>query len=375
MKGIKHLLSVVALMGMTLGAAQAADGDEREAYPYNFLGVKGGVQLVPTDYDHSKLLTPIGGVQFGRYFVPEVGLRLDVQGWQTRAGLNSLNDTYDWKYITGDIDVLFNLSNIFSQKKDHRWNWILVAGVGLAYAWDNDDLHGYVNKGLVKDKNVEAWKDHRYSHNFRAGLMLDYGISRHWSVNLEVDANNLSDRFNSKLNDHCDWQPTAMLGINFRWGHPKKVVKLAWVSSADSAEEAPTVESTNEAEAAPAPTTVAPPKPAPAPVAKEAKLDFFFERGKSVLTSTEKAKLQQLPAWAKEAKIVVSVKGYADKNTGSASLNAKLAKKRAQLVADELVKCGIPKEVIEVNSYGDTVQPFSTNDENRVVRVEIKEKL
>ena len=84
MKGIKHLLSVVALMGMTLGAAQAADGDEREAYPYNFLGVKGGVQRVPTDYDHSKLLTPIGGVQFGRYFVPEVGLRLDVQGWQTR---------------------------------------------------------------------------------------------------------------------------------------------------------------------------------------------------------------------------------------------------------------------------------------------------
>ena len=366
MRGIKHLLSVVALMGMTLGVAQAAEEGEREAYPYNFLGVKGGVQLVPTNYDHVDLLTPIPGIQFGRYFVPEVGLRLDVQGLKSRAGLKSIGETYDWNYITSDVDVLFNLSNIFSKKKDHKWNWVLVAGVGLAYAWDNDDLHGLVAGGQIAETNVEPWKDHRYSHNFRAGLMLDYGFSRHWSVNLEVDANNLSDRFNSKSNGHCDWQPTAMLGFNFRWGHPKKKVAPA---PAPAPAPEPVVEPKPEPK----------PEPAPAPVVKprEAKVDLFFERGKTVMLAGEDAKLQTLPAWAKDkdVKVVITVKGYADKETGTAKINKTLAESRAQLIADRLVKAGFPKDAIEVSSYGDTVQPFSANDQNRVVRIEMLEKL
>ena len=370
MKGIKLLLSVACLMGLACGALHAADEGERETHPYNFVGIKGGVQLVPTDYNHADLLTPIAGVQLGRYFTPEIGLRLDVQGWQSRAGLNSIADTYGWNYLTGDADLLLNLSNLFGSKKAHRWNWILVAGVGLAYAWDNDDLHDAVASGSVGEKNVEAWKDHRYSHNFRVGLMLDYCISRRWGVNLEVDANNLADRFNSKTNGHCDWQPTAMLGVNFRWGHPKKKA-VAPAAPAPAPEPAPVVETKPEPKPEPAPAAVPAPKPEP----KQAQLDFFFERGKSVLTAAEKAKLQQLPAWAKDAKVAITVKGYADKNTGSASINKRLAEKRAKLIADELVKAGVPKGAIEVSSYGDTVQPFAANDENRVVRVEILEKL
>ena len=63
-----------------------------------------------------------------------------------------------------------------------------------------------------------------------------------------------------------------------------------------------------------------------------------------------------------------SVMGYADKGTGNATINENLAKKRAQIVAEQLQsKYGISADRLTVGSKGDTEQPFSTNDWNRVV--------
>ena len=42
---------------------------------------------------------------------------------------------------------------------------------------------------------------------------------------------------------------------------------------------------------------------------------------------------------------------------------------RANKVASQLEKRGVPKAQMVVNSYGDTVQPFSENDKNRCVIV------
>ena len=58
----------------------------------------------------------------------------------------------------------------------------------------------------------------------------------------------------------------------------------------------------------------------------------------------------------------------ADKGTGSAKVNAELAKKRARMVADELInRYGISADRLSVDSKGSEVQPFTTNDWNRVV--------
>jgi outer membrane protein OmpA-like peptidoglycan-associated protein len=72
--------------------------------------------------------------------------------------------------------------------------------------------------------------------------------------------------------------------------------------------------------------------------------------------------LKQYP----EAK--ASVMGYADKGTGNAKINEQLAEKRANVVAEQLkTKYGISADRLTVGSKGDTEQPFSTNDWNRVV--------
>ncbi|MBQ2363815.1 MAG: OmpA family protein, partial [Bacteroidaceae bacterium] len=56
-----------------------------------------------------------------------------------------------------------------------------------------------------------------------------------------------------------------------------------------------------------------------------------------------------------------------DKGTGNAAINKRISEKRAQKVADVLVKnFGISSDRIDFNSLGDTDQPFSKNDMNRV---------
>ena len=65
------------------------------------------------------------------------------------------------------------------------------------------------------------------------------------------------------------------------------------------------------------------------------------------------------------AKVVVS--GYADKGTGNAKINARLAAQRADVVVNCLKEnFGIAEDRITYDSYGDTVQPFAENDLNRV---------
>lgn len=63
----------------------------------------------------------------------------------------------------------------------------------------------------------------------------------------------------------------------------------------------------------------------------------------------------------------MTVTGYADAGTGNAKINARLAQERAEKVAKILKGYGIDESRITVESKGDTVQPFSENDRNRVV--------
>ena len=65
----------------------------------------------------------------------------------------------------------------------------------------------------------------------------------------------------------------------------------------------------------------------------------------------------------------ITISGYADKGTGNAEVNAGYAKARAEKVAQTLQKKGVDKKRMTVKSYGDTVQPYAKNDDNRCVIV------
>ena len=244
MKNVKKVLAslCVAMLATPVAFAQSNGEKEKADYPHMFIGVQGGGQVTFTNYKASKLITPIGAFSVGGMFTPAVGARIHVSGFNEKGGLKSLNKTYDYKFVTSNLDLMLNLCNVFAPNKNHTINAYLIGGVGLGYAWDNDDLKGMMSQATEQNLNFK-WADDRLVHNFRVGMQLEAELHRNVGLNLEVTANNLHDRFNSKVNGKGDWQLQAMLGLNFKFGFKKK-----------------------KAAPAPAPAPVAfPPAPHPAP--------------------------------------------------------------------------------------------------------------
>ena len=80
-----------------------------------------------------------------------------------------------------------------------------------------------------------------------------------------------------------------------------------------------------------------------------------------------KAKIERLAAYLTanpQAKVVIC--GYADKATGTPKINDALSLKRAQAVSKALQVKKIDAGRIRVEHKGDTVQPFTEVEKNRV---------
>lgn len=353
------MLAVMA-MAIGTGAAYAGEGNSEKdyrPYPHMFFGLNGGAQVSFTHYDFSKLITPSYGVSFGAYFNPVIGARLHVIGYENKGGIKSLNETYDFNTVTGSADLLLNVTNMFRSDKDCVFNLILLGGVGLAGAWDNDDFHALAAKAA--ENYPMAWQDRRLSHNVRLGMQLDFNISKHFGLNLELAANNRADRINSKTNDRNDWAATASLGLIFKFGQ-KKTEKMA-------EEPVPVAE-----EWATRTDTVwyddITYRDVPEKVTYEDNIYYKIRLSEPDPAS----KIQKIADFVKAHKnCSVQVTAYADKATGTPELNMQYSKERAEKVVAALVKAGVSRSVITSEYKGDTVQPFAENDKNRVAIVKV----
>ena len=356
----KNLLTAAAAMLLMAGAAQAQTNSWTS---YSYVEAQGGVQLTSTNAPMDKLITPTAALSFGHYFSPVVGARLHVNAWQAKSGFNSIDKYYKWKYITPDLDLMLNLTNMFSEGSDNFLNVILLGGVGLNYAWDNDELK---DLNIPADVTPLAWDKNRLSHNLRAGLRLETNQAKPFGVSLEVNANSLDDRFNSKTNDADDWMFTAMLGLNFRFGHkkaaPRYVTKTIEVIDTFEVDEPITIKVKEK-------------QPKTKTETKHMKMNeaIFFkirESDANAASGIDEAikKVAELMKCSDDAMFTVT--GYADKGTGSAKMNKKYAKQRADDVAKKLVEqYGLDAKRLKTDSKGDTVQPFEENDKNRCVIV------
>lgn len=362
MKSKRLLLTAAA--ALFVGGAAMAQTDWKS---YTFVELQGGVQETATNAPMDKLITPTAAVSVGHFFTPVVGARLHVNAWQSKSGFEAVDKYYKWKYVTPDLDLMLNLSNLFCQNKNHALNVMLIGGVGLNYAWDNDEL---------KDLNLPvtyaplAWKDNRLSHNLRAGLRLETNQAKRLGVSLEVDANSIDDRFNSKTNDADDWQFTAMLGLSFRFNHKAKKPTPEYVPVVQEVVEE------HKAEVAPAPIVVEEKKePEKKAVVKHETVKLHKEVFYAIRVSENEkpsAIMEEVADFMKTYKdSKITIVGYADKGTGNARLNEMYAKKRAEQFKQDLVNnYKIESNRITTDSKGDSVQPFAENDKNRCVIID-----
>ena len=374
MKNYKIILASAMLALGTSAMAQATytdkDGNEYQFKKHFFLDIQGGGQYTLGEAKFKDLLSPNIQGAIGYQFSPVFGLRAQMNGlwskggwagFRSKVGEKPYNAKYKFKYVAPGLDFMFNLSNLFCGWNPNRvLNVTAFAGGGINWAGGNQEVNDIAaTLENLNDYNLEyLWQGKKVRPFGRAGVDVEFKVSKAVSIMLEGNANIISDKYNSKKAGNPDWYFNALAGLRINLG--KSYTK--------------TTKPVEEPAPAPAPVQeyVEPKQePAPAPVEKKAeeiRRDIFFTINSNKITESENKKILEVIDFLvanPESKVVVT--GYADKGTGNDRINDRIAAKRAAAVTWMLQKkYGIPAERITEESKGSRVQPFAENDKNRV---------
>lgn len=350
----------------TAASAQTTYTDkEGNVYTFQrhwFLDVQGGAQYTLGEASFGDLISPNIQLGVGYQFNHWLGARFQLNAWQSKGGFNGVDElgnyaplttNYKWNYVAPGVEALFNLTNIIWGYNPNRVVDVnAFAGGGLNIAWGNDEANTIAKNATMR----YIWDGTKTRPFGRAGLQVGFNVSKAVSLMIEGNANILSDKYNSKKASSPDWYFNLLGGIRINLG--KTYTKAAPPPPAPEPEpvvqEKPIVEEHH------------------APVVEEKKIeplrrDVFFSINKSDVAPAEQQKITDIVNYLNEnPDTKVAVTGYADSGTGNSTINAKIARLRADAVTKALSAAGIAADRITTESKGDTVQPFSENDLNRV---------
>lgn len=371
MKLNKVILSGVVALSCVSASAQEADKTVNVFTPHWYAQAQIGGQYTLGEIGFGKLLSPNVQVGVGYNFNQVVGARLSLNTWQSKAGQNVAGNVYKWKwnYVAPMVDATFNLTNLFCEYNPDRLVEVGVfGGIGANIAWGNDeaaDAQKAILAGAGKNLAEEfkqaplenLWDGTKTRFVARVGANVDFRVSDRVKLGVELSANTLSDKYNSKKAGNPDWYFNALVGVKVALGetHTTKVIPAP-----------KPVEKIIE-------RIIEKPAPAPAPkveskvVEENFRRDIFFPIGNTNIAKSQSTKIAEIVEYMKEnpdAKITLT--GYADKGTGSAAFNDKIAARRAQTVYNTLAAKGVAKSRMIKESKGCRVQPFEENDMNRV---------
>ena len=309
-------------------------------------------------------------VAVGKWFTPGIGLRTKFDGiWAKQV--NTRTDHHSYKYLNLHEDLMFNLSNLLYGYNEKRvWNFIPYVGIGWARNMDNVNNGTSYNFGLLNNFRVSdrvqifadlhtawmaggfdaapadpygAYSEHTLRHYDKlVGLTVGvtYNLGTHtWEKTPDVDAlmamnKEQMDALNASLKEQQD-ENARLRSL------------LAQQKSAETVEK----------------------------VVKEVvntPLSVFFNINSSRIASRKDlVNVKDLVEYAKANGSKIVVTGYADSKTGSAAYNQQLSQKRADVVANELVKMGVNRDNIEVVAAGgvNNISPYSYN---RRVTIQVK---
>jgi outer membrane protein OmpA-like peptidoglycan-associated protein len=378
MKMKKAILSCLMLLAGLSASAQEQKGTTEYVFePHWYVNIQPlGVQYTLGEISMGDLMSYNVQAAVGREFNKVIGGRFALNAWQSKAGssINGVDYKWKWNYLAPTVDITFNLSNLISGVNPNRVFTVgAFAGLGANIAWGNDqaaDVDATLRQlttarwadadgTLRTDNSYQAgleylWDGTKTRFLLQAGLTGDIKINDKFAVTLEVSANTLSDKYNSKRAKNWDWYFNALAGLKINFG-PTYSTKFIPAPEPEIRYVEKIVEKVVEV-------------PAPAPAAAEPlRRDIFFLINKAVIRDTEASKVNDIVAYLNENKDAkVQVTGYADAGTGNDKINDRLAAQRADAVVKALKDAGIAADRITFDSKGARVQPFADNDSNRV---------
>lgn len=367
MKKFKSILLAGAVLASTFAASaqtieQRLIEPEKTVFaPHWFMQAQGGAAETLGEASFGDLISPTAALNIGYRFSPVFALRAGASGWQAKgsAHYDFANHIYKYNYVQANLDAMLHLTNLFCGWNPKRTlDFYAFVGVGANDRFHNDEALDIASTSGFPFRYL--WDTHKWAFAGRGGLGLNIRLSDIVALNIEANANGITDRFNSKhgKDSNIDWQFNGLIGLTIKFGKGYKTIPAVYEEIIIEPEPEP----------APAPA----PAPKPAPVAKKAEpmtQNVFFLIDSSVIREAEQVKIDKLVEYLKaNPKATVVVTGYADKETGYPAYNLKLSDRRATAVCAAIEKAGIASSRITKEYKGDTVQPFPGTEyyKNRV---------
>ena len=392
---VKRLtLLIAALMCVLSVSAQQSKTDESvEFRPHWDLQLQGGVgYTIGESSSIGDLTSPALYLSTNYRFHPAMGVRFGLGGWQGRGVAVLTDSNYAFKFMQLNADYKLDLCTLFGGYNHRRVVGVyLMAGAGLNYGFNNKEAASIAANSPSYMEMEYLW-DSKLFVAGRFGVGIDFRVGERVLLNIEANANVMSDKFNSKRADNADWQMNLLAGVSYsfgkkyrtsqKWVEEQEAIKAAELLRQQQEEEAKRKAAEEEAkriaeeqerqrlEAERLAKEEEARKAAEIRQAniKEYSEDIFFTIGSATIRKAEAEKVKQLAQWLSEhADYDVYVIGYADKETGTEKGNLRLSQRRAVAVKDMLIKLGVEESRIDFGFVGDTEQPFKSAEKNRVV--------
>lgn len=347
----------------TMNAQSTKDTYYTEKWSDNiFVSVGGGIHSINNDGFNK--VAPHFNISLGKLITPTWGVRAQVNGLTQHLCMQDVKYyEHSKNFVGGNIDAMINLSTLFAGANPSRFFEVYgFAGPMITVAksdkvqYNVDAASGETTVSLAGDSKTRA------RIGASAGVGLKFNINKYWAIDVEARGAIAPSIFGN-ISDHRKAEGTGMLtaGVTYIFGG-KKFAKVD-----DRVVEKEVVkEVVREV-----------PKEVVKEVVKEvptaAAAAVFFKIGKAKISEEGMVNLKLMAKTMKaNPNTKYQVAGYADKATGTPSINQTLSEKRAQAVYDALIAEGVNANQLEKVAMGGTEPMFEKNYLNRVVILEVK---
>lgn len=309
---------------------------------------------------------------FGRWFSPYMAFRVSAYGGSWHWDNVSYSKA---KFANVNFDFMWDMCNSLGGVDPGRpVSVVPFVGIGGTYVW------GIESQGSHIYRSGES-RNRQWALPVSAGLQFRFRLCRYCDFFLEGRASFYGDNVNgAATGSPIDINIQAIGGFSFNLGGVNFQAynacrDQAYIASLNSqvnnlrGELATTAAALAAAEAQlPCPQVTQPDCPEAvntAPLMSTVR----FSINSAQITDNEMVNVYNTAEYLKtNPDVTVLIKGYADKDTGTADYNQQLSEQRAKAVYDVLTKTyGINPNRLSIDAKGSSSQPYTTNDWNRIV--------
>ena len=264
---------------------------------------------------------------------------------------------YDFYDAEVFADLTIDLTDWWAPRRKNAFSLKGFLGIGGAYSWGFPDNNTFVKpyeSFLGTNGNPEG-----FDYGARIGLNASWRLSDCWRLGVQLSTTFYDDMFNGYKSDWItDVRHDLFAGLTYTFPSKKKPEVVEEVVPVVPPVE-PIYETVND--------TTWYDDVEYEDLYADGTMEWvvFYEIRISEFNDPDKQleEIGKFLANRKDAK--VTLKSYADRETGYPRINVGYSKARSEKAVAALKAAGVPESMITAEYFGDTVQPFEENDKNR----------